>query len=65
MATLEDGHGGKAHIGVDDHCYVLWLRVVGGGCPEGCMSAEPDRYRMTKHWFREAFEVLRELPPPA
>jgi hypothetical protein len=65
IATLEDrfGFGGKAQIGIDDHCYVLYLRVS-SPCPSGCLSIPPDKYRMVKHWFREAFNVLKTLPEP-
>jgi len=49
VATLEDEHGGKAHIIVDDHCYILILRRDMG-------------YVMTAWIFPEAFEVLKTLP---
>jgi len=49
VATLEDEHGGKAHIIIDDHCYILILRRDMG-------------YVMTAWIFPEAFEVLKTLP---
>lgn len=49
VATLEDEHGGKAHIYIDDHCYVLALRRDMG-------------YVNTAWIFPEAFEVLKTLP---
>ena len=49
VATLVDESGGKAHIHIDDHCYVLTLRRDMG-------------YVMTAWIFPEAFEVLKTLP---
>lgn len=49
VATLVDESGGKAHIHIDDHCYVLTLRRDLG-------------YIYTTHIFPEAFEVLKTLP---
>lgn len=49
VATLADEHGGKAHIYIDDHCYVLILRRDMG-------------YISTSWIFPEAFEVLKTLP---
>ena len=49
VATLTDESGGKAHIHIDDHCYVLTLRRDMG-------------YIYTHHIFPEAFEVLKLLP---
>lgn len=57
VATLADEYGGRLQIAIDDHCYVLRLRVSKGGPHE-------DKYRTVTHIFREAFEVLRELPVP-
>jgi hypothetical protein len=52
VATLADGGGGRCQIAVDDGCYVLRLR------------SEDGTYRTTPYIFREAFEVLKTLPPP-
>ena len=49
VATLVDEHGGKAHIHIDDNCYVLTLRRDMG-------------YVSTAWIFPEAFEVLKTLP---
>ena len=49
VATLVDKYGGKAHIYIDDHCYVLTLQQELG-------------YRHTAWIFPEAFEVLKTLP---
>ena len=49
IATLVDESGGKAHIHIDDHCYVLTLRRDMG-------------YIHTAWIFPEAFEVLKTLP---
>lgn len=55
VATLEDEYGGKCQIGIDDHCYVLYLMHEG---KRGIY------YKPTHHIFREAHEVLKELPKP-
>ena len=47
--TLADEYGGKFHITVDDHCYVLVCEREG-------------KFMQTSHWFREASEALRTLP---
>lgn len=52
IATLQDECGGICHIIVDDNCYVLCLENEEGFC------------RPTTHIFKEAFKVLRQLPPP-
>lgn len=52
VATLADEYGGRCEIDIDDHCYVLRLKM-----PDGY-------YRKTPYIFREAFEVLVTLPPP-
>lgn len=57
VATLADAYGGRAQIAIDDHCYVLYLRQAGLFGKEG-------RYKRTAWIFREAFEVLKELPSP-
>ena len=49
VATLVDDSGGKAHIHIDDNCYVLTLRRDMG-------------YIHTSWIFPEAFEVLKTLP---
>lgn len=51
VATLVDESGGRAQIGVDDGCYVLYLKQ-----PEGW-------YKSTSWIFSEAFKVLKGLPP--
>jgi len=53
LITLVNDHGTKAHIVVDDHCYVL---------THGAVSTNK-RVRWTTHWFPEAFEAARTLPP--
>ena len=50
IASLKSQHGGKAHIIKDDGCYVLVLMIDG-------------KYKTTKHWFREAVEVMRKIGP--
>lgn len=50
VATLQDECGGTCHIIVDDHCYVLCIQHEDGSC------------KPTTHIFREAFEVIRNLP---
>lgn len=50
VATLTDGNGGRAHWIIDDHCYVLYLKVNG-------------KYTRTAWIFAEAVEALRTLPP--
>ena len=52
VATLQDECGGTFHIIIDDHCYVL------------CMEDEDGLCRPATHIFREAFEVLKQLPIP-
>jgi len=50
VATLSDGFG-VCQIIRDDNCYVVCLRQRDG------------RYKPTVHIFKEAFEVLKMLPP--
>jgi hypothetical protein len=50
-----DGIRGKAHIIIDDHCYVVILETFAGVRRRG-------RFRMTPWIFKEAHQVLRELP---
>ncbi len=52
VATLMDEYGGRAQIGVDDRCYVLYLLQENG------------RYKRTAWIFSEAHEVLKDLPNP-
>ena len=56
IATLEDEHGGRAHIWIDDHCYVL-------GLEEPAIAAnDVPIVRPTWHIFPEAFQVMKTLP---
>ncbi|MCK5607752.1 hypothetical protein KAR91_38070 [Candidatus Pacearchaeota archaeon] len=58
VATLKDEYGGVAHIGIDDHCYVLYLQRTEGG-----ILAEERTFCVgVTHIFPEAFEVLKTLP---
>ena len=50
VATLADEYGGRAQIGVDDGCYVLYLQQENG------------KYKKTAWIFPEAHEVLKDLP---
>ena len=52
VATLADEWGGRAQIGIDDHCYVLYLLQEDGS------------YKHTSWIFPEAHEVLKDLPGP-
>lgn len=52
VATLMDEYGGRAQIGIDDSCYVLYLLQEDGS------------YRRTAWIFSEAHEVLKDLPDP-
>ena len=52
VATLADEYGGRAQIGIDDHCYVLYLIQENGS------------YKRTAWIFSEAHEVLKDLPDP-
>lgn len=61
VATLEDEHGGRAFIWVDDHCYQLGLECT----PTGNLVEDgmPKTYvRPTTHIFPEAFQVMKTLP---
>jgi hypothetical protein len=49
VASLESQHGGVAHFIIDDNCYVLILKRESG-------------YISTSWIFKEAFEVLKNLP---
>ena len=50
LATLCDDSGGMCQIINDDHCYVL------------CLKKEDGTYVTTPHIFKEAFNLLRQLP---
>ena len=50
IASLKDEYGGRCHICIDDHCYVLYLGQKSAG--------------ITSHIFKEAFNVLKTLPEP-
>jgi len=50
VATLKDQSGGICNIINDDHCYVLYLNDSNG------------LYGPSYHIFKEAFDVLKELP---
>lgn len=52
VATLADESGGRAQIGIDDSCYVLYLLQEDGS------------YKRTAWVFSEAHEVLKDLPDP-
>lgn len=52
VATLADEYGGRAQIGTDDGCYVLYL------------IQEDGTYKRTAWIFPEAHEVLKDLPSP-
>jgi len=52
IATLADEYGGRVQVDIDDHCYVLKIRLDHG------------KYRMTPYIFREVFDVLTSLEPP-
>lgn len=52
VATLADEYGGRAQIGIDDHCYVLYLLQEDGS------------YKHTAWIFPEAYDVLKDLPNP-
>ena len=52
IATLADEYGGRCQISTDDHCYVLRLKQANG------------KYKTTPYIFKEAFEVLKNLPSP-
>lgn len=53
VATLKDEYGGISHIAVDDHCYVLYNGSVKGGA-----------FAAVQHWYAEAVEAIKTLPPP-
>jgi len=52
IATLADEYGGRAQIGVDDDCFVLYL------------LQEDGTYKRTAWIFPEAHKVLKDLPDP-
>lgn len=49
IATLADEYGGRAHIAIDDHCHILYLRQRDGRC------------KPTAWWFKEAVIALLGL----
>ena len=49
VASLEDEHGGEAHIYIDDHCYV-------------CALKQGEYVKNTHHIFPELWTVLSDLP---
>ena len=51
-ATLEDESGGVCQIINDDHCYVV------------CLKQDDGTFQHSTHIFKEAFEVLKNLPSP-
>jgi hypothetical protein len=51
-ATLASESGGRAQIGIDDSCYVLYLLQEDGS------------YKRTAWIFSEAHEALKDLPDP-
>lgn len=48
VRTLEDGSGGRYHIAVDDHCFVLYCERDG-------------KCHGVTHWFEEAAAALVDL----
>lgn len=48
IVTLENGCGSRYHIGVDDHCFVLYCEREGISTP-------------VTHWFEEAAAALQSL----
>ena len=52
VATLTSESGGRAQIGIDDSCYVLYLLQEDGS------------YKRTAWVFSEAHEALKDLPDP-
>ena len=57
VATLEDEHGGRAHIWIDDHCYQLGVEQLHRG------NVHPPNYVVpVTHIFPEAFQVMKTLP---
>jgi len=51
LITLQDEYGGRSHIVVDDHCYVIVNEHEGVG-------------KWTTHIFAEWLPFLKALPPP-
>lgn len=52
VATLEDEFGGVCQIINDDHCYVV------------CLKQDDGTFKHSTHIFKEAFDVLKNLPSP-
>ena len=61
IATLKDEYGGVAHIGTDDHCYMLYLERTEALTSD---SDEVTFCKPTPYIFREAFNILKTLPEP-
>ena len=55
ILTLADEYGGRVQIGIDDHCYVCYLKHEVG---------DKIFYRSITHLFRELHGALRILPLP-
>ena len=53
VATLVDEYGGRAQIGTDDHCFVLYQ-----------MNSDTGKYNSVKHWFTEAAAAMKTLGTP-
>jgi len=54
VLSMEDEHGGRAHVWLDDGCYVIGLmRTVENG---------DDIVKPITHIFNEMFLELKELP---
>lgn len=53
VVTMEDEHGGRAHIWVDDNCYQIGLERAKAG---------EVFVRPVTHIFPEAFNALKTLP---
>jgi len=55
VLTLANEYGGRVQIGIDDHCYVCFLKHEHDG---------KIFYRYTTHLFRELHAALCILPLP-
>lgn len=62
IATLKDEYGGVAHIGIDDHCYVLYLQKTENIGATVAQSKDITFCVGVTHIFPEAFEILKTLP---
>lgn len=52
VLTMEDEHGGRAQVSIDDGCYVVYLNASGKG------------YTPTAWIFDELHVEMRKLPTP-